>query len=272
MISVIIPTCNRNDLLSKCLELLSPINQTIEETYEVIVTDDSKENIASKLIKEKYNWVKWVEGPKLGPAANRNNGAKNAKGDWLVFLDDDCEPNSNLLQTYSINANQNVSYNAFEGSIVCNEKIINPLYTSPVNEKGGYLWSCNFAIRKATFELLKGFDENFKYPNLEDNDLHYRLKVHHNKILFLQDAFVVHPPRLKASPRKFALYHESWLYYHRKIGTPKSLFNLLVTILKNRIRDIYRCRLSLASLKALCNCFLEICLTSVYYNTRYTFK
>ena len=87
--SVIVPTCNRNDLLAKCLELLNPANQTIKEVYEVIVTDDSKNNVAKALIEDIFTWAKWVEGPKRGPAANRNNGAKDAKGDWLIFIDDD---------------------------------------------------------------------------------------------------------------------------------------------------------------------------------------
>src|SRR5665213_3286620 len=97
--SVIIPTCNRNDLLRKCLDLLAPSNQTIDN-YEIIVTDDSKDGIAKDLIKQDYPWVCWVEGPKRGPAANRNNGAKTANGDWLVFIDDDCLPDKNVLNCY----------------------------------------------------------------------------------------------------------------------------------------------------------------------------
>ena len=63
---------------------------------EVIVSDDSKQCIAKELIQEKYSWVKWIEGPKKGPAANRNNGAKYATGDWFIFIDDDCEPQKDL--------------------------------------------------------------------------------------------------------------------------------------------------------------------------------
>ena len=44
-LSVIIPTCNRNDLLRKCLNNLIPDFQSIDSSkYEIIVTDDSKLN------------------------------------------------------------------------------------------------------------------------------------------------------------------------------------------------------------------------------------
>jgi len=39
-ISVIIPTCHRNDLLAKCLDCLAPGVQTLPpEQYKVIVTE-----------------------------------------------------------------------------------------------------------------------------------------------------------------------------------------------------------------------------------------
>ncbi len=101
LISVIIPSCNRNELLGKCLNALKPGVQTIgSDSYEIIVTDDSKGDIAAAFIQKNYAWAKWVKGPGKGPAANRNNGAKNAKGEWLVFIDDDCLPDNSLITAY----------------------------------------------------------------------------------------------------------------------------------------------------------------------------
>ncbi|RYY07005.1 MAG: glycosyltransferase family 2 protein, partial [Sphingobacteriaceae bacterium] len=101
MFSIIIPTYNRNDLLSKCLQRLEPGSQSIDvNKYEVIVTDDSKQEEAKNFIQNNFNWVKWVPGPQKGPAANRNYGAKQASGEWLIFIDDDCMPDVHLLQNY----------------------------------------------------------------------------------------------------------------------------------------------------------------------------
>src|SRR5438132_703059 len=94
--SIIIPTYNRNELLVKCLDALYHIKQKANINYEVIVTDDSIEGLAEEVTKEYNGFVKWCEGPHRGPAANRNNGARYANGEWLIFLDDDCIPSVNL--------------------------------------------------------------------------------------------------------------------------------------------------------------------------------
>jgi len=93
LISVIIPTCHRNEDLSLCLDALRPDNQkSLFNPYEVIVNDDGSKSTAEELIRAKYAWARWVAGPRRGPAANRNAGARNARGAWVLFLDDDCIP------------------------------------------------------------------------------------------------------------------------------------------------------------------------------------
>ena len=222
LFSIVIPTCNRNDLLSECLDQLTAEYQSnIYFDYEVIVSDDSDKGVAQKLIAEKYSWVKWLAGPQKGPAANRNNGAWQAKGDWIVFLDDDCLPSSKILINYFNIIAANDDANVVEG-LIYSDDVIPPLYTAPVNTTGGHLWSCNFGIQKEVFKKLNGFDENYKYPNLEDNDLNKRLIQGGYKIVFGKEAKVYHAPRPVASPEKYARYHESWLYYHKKIWRRKN--------------------------------------------------
>ena len=85
MISVIIPTCNRNELLGKCLDKLAPSVQSCHTVYEVIVTDDSKENVAQQLIQTKYPWVAWTEGPKKGPRPTGTMGRNMQKvNGWFL--------------------------------------------------------------------------------------------------------------------------------------------------------------------------------------------
>jgi glycosyltransferase involved in cell wall biosynthesis len=118
LFSVVIPTRHRNDLLAKCLDRLAPGNQTTSATYEVIVTDDGADSTAEAMIQQQYAWAKWVAGPRQGPAANRNNGASYAQGDWLVFTDDDCLPEPNWLETYAEAIATYPQIRAFEGSIL----------------------------------------------------------------------------------------------------------------------------------------------------------
>ena len=71
-LSIVIPTCHRNESLGRCLDALAPGVQTLEaKLYEVIVTDDGIATSAEEMVKSKYSWAEWFEGPKRGPAANR---------------------------------------------------------------------------------------------------------------------------------------------------------------------------------------------------------
>lgn len=194
MFSIIIPTCNRNDLLAKCLDLLSPDVQTTKSYFEVIVTDDSKDNLAKCFVEQNYSWAKWVEGTKCGPAANRNNGAKYANGDWLAFIDDDCLPDSKWLLVYQNAVDSYLSIKVFEGYTNAERPKQRYDEEAPINTGGNRLWSCNFAIKKSFFNELGGFDETFPFAAMEDIDFYIRVKKH-SSIQFLEDAIVIHPWR-----------------------------------------------------------------------------
>lgn len=198
LISVIIPTCNRNDLLSKCLELLSPLVQSIDNIYEVIVTDDSKNNQAKDLVEKNYSWATWVQGPKKGPAANRNNGADQAKGEWLVFIDDDCLPDEQLLNNYKNAIEKNKDCLAFEGAILPDDWSLlkRDLAECPVNTTGNCFWSANISINAKLFRQINGFDENYLIAAQEDQQIKLDIeKATDRKILFLKECIVVHPVR-----------------------------------------------------------------------------
>lgn len=217
MISVIIPTCNRNELLSKCLERLNPAVQNVDELYEVIVTDDSKEYIARRLIETEFTWVKFVKGPGKGPAANRNNGAAYASGEWLVFIDDDCLPDKNIICNYVAAIQRNITVKVFEGCIKPDKEKKHFAEESPINENGGNLWSCNFMINTSLFNELKGFDIAFPYAAMEDSDLQCRIKKCKEKILFVSEAYVIHPWRKEKNLiAKTNKRFQSTLYFLKK--------------------------------------------------------
>jgi GT2 family glycosyltransferase len=232
-LSVIIPTCNRNNLLRQCLDLLQKKAQTIAEIdYEVIVTDDSKDDCAKDLVHEKYPWALWLKGPKKGPESNRNNGATHATGEWLIFLDDDCLPKPNLLETYHLLISSNPEIKVLEGGIERERGMRSPIERAPGNSKtkGGFLLSCNFAIEKKLFLELGGFDENFKYPHMEDYDLHQRILSANSKVLFAVEATVVHPYRKIRSGWKLGKFEEMSVYYNFKHNQPSSLAPMLKAI------------------------------------------
>jgi len=198
MLSVIIPTCNRNDLLSKCLDCLTLGNKEfVAAEYEIIVTDDGRDNQAKTLLLESYPMVRWIEGPKRGPAANRNCGAEHAKFDWLIFIDDDCLPSEGIINCY-YQAFIKGDFFAFEGAINADRPQMRYDEESPLNLNGGCFWSCNIAVSRTIFLSAGGFDEGFPYPAMEDTDFQMRI-LEKTPIKFVKEAVVIHPwRRIKA--------------------------------------------------------------------------
>ncbi|MBC8109637.1 MAG: glycosyltransferase [Verrucomicrobia bacterium] len=217
-LSVIIPTYQRADALSKCLILLSPESQTLEpDLYEIIVSDDAKDGLTKNMIAERFAWVTWVQGLSKGPAANRNNGTTHARGNWFIFIDDDCLPDKNLLLQYFQNIQQYPAIEAFEGAIRP-ERSMRKDEECPVNVTGNFFWTANVGISKKVFEQIGGFDENYPLAALEDVDIFYRLKEK-TIVRFLPEAFVIHPVipiNIKKKVKTVPKLAQSWVYHVNK--------------------------------------------------------
>ena len=212
--SVIVPTCDRNALLTKCLSRLAPEIQSLPaEEYEVVVTDDGRGVTAESLVAEQHPWARWVAGPRKGPAANRNNGARHAAGEWLAFIDDDCIPDARWLRAYKAALSAHPAASVLEGRTYVDQPRATLADVSPVNETGGHLWSCNFAVRADTFNLLGGFDERFPYAAMEDVDLCLRLTRAGHSFPFVRGAAVCHPWRARGGWAKLKQHQESTFIY-----------------------------------------------------------
>jgi len=196
LFSIVVPTCNRYPALSRCLAALQPqLEKADPQTCEIIVTDDSAADDLKSQLATDFPQVRWQQGPRRGPAANRNSGAKSANGDWLLFIDDDCVPQPHLLSAYRTAMTQNPRTLVFEGAILEERPRTRLDEEAPLNQTGGYLWSCNFMIQRELFFALDGFCELFPYAALEDVDLRERLKKKGLPFLFVPEANVIHPWR-----------------------------------------------------------------------------
>lgn len=191
--SVVIPTCHRNDSLALCLDRLAPGAQTLPfDRYEVIVTDDGTETTAEDLVRQRYPWAQWTQGPRRGPAANRNHGASLARGEWLAFTDDDCLPSNQwLCALLEASASEAV---AMEGSVRPIGRIGADLADCPVNLSGGLFASANISVRRRVFKDIGGFDERYAFW-CEDQDLLARCRAC-GRVEFVPDAIVDHPVRI----------------------------------------------------------------------------
>jgi len=89
MISIIIPTYNGEKTIIKTLESILDNNSS---NFEVIVVNDGSNdntiNLLKNYIKDKDN-VKIIEKENSGVSESRNAGIINARGNYIMFCDDD---------------------------------------------------------------------------------------------------------------------------------------------------------------------------------------
>lgn len=220
--SVVIPTYDRHETLAACLDRLAPGAQTLDATrYEVVVSDDARRAATRAFVAERFPWARYVAGPARGPAANRNHGAAQARGTWLVFTDDDTLPDHGWLAGYAAALSADPRAEALEGRTTCAAGFGTPMHYAPVNERGGLFWSCNIAVRADRFRDVGGFDEGFTVAHMEDQDLRERLRLHGISGRWVPDAVVDHPPRRQPSGRKLGLLRAAEVRYLYKFGAPR---------------------------------------------------
>jgi len=88
LVSVIIPTYNRSEMLKRALESVRA--QTFPD-YEIVVIDDGSEDDTPRLVASLPGPIRYVRIEQAGPAAARNAGIEAAAGELLAFLDSDDE-------------------------------------------------------------------------------------------------------------------------------------------------------------------------------------
>lgn len=252
--SVVIPTCGRDDLLARCLSSLRPgVQQADAATYEVIVTDDARERTSEAMIRAQFPWARWVQGPSRGPAANRNNGARQARADWVCFIDDDCIASPEWLAAFLTDAGDE-SIDVMEGRTTIPDRTDNPFQHAAYNMDGGVYWSCNLAIRREKFLAIGGFDEDFTEAAGEDMEFAHRFKAHQYRAKFYPEALVYHPVRTidwRGVWKRLFMLRWSALYYykidevlHLSDSSARNVLRALKTMplgeLRNSWRDLKR--------------------------------
>lgn len=119
LVSFLVPTYNRMDLLQKCIE--SILSQTYKNT-EIIVIDDASTDGTERLINVEFeNKVKYYKNDtKHGVAYSRNLGLNHAYGKYIGLLDSDdllSEPNSVEIAVKILESDPKISM--FASDVYC---------------------------------------------------------------------------------------------------------------------------------------------------------
>ncbi|NIU88674.1 MAG: glycosyltransferase, partial [Nitrosopumilaceae archaeon] len=95
-ISIVIPCYKQPVELKNCLAALH--DQKCDLDYEIIVVDSEPSEIIRDVAKN-FPEIKLIRGAdNLKPGAARNLGVKDARSEYIAFIDSDCIPNEHWLQ------------------------------------------------------------------------------------------------------------------------------------------------------------------------------
>ncbi|NQT90530.1 MAG: glycosyltransferase family 2 protein [Candidatus Omnitrophica bacterium] len=214
-ISVIIPTYKRLDQLPKTLQSLQ--EQKLFE-FEILVMDNAGEPATEKMIAELNRTAKipirYIVHTEGGNSGARNRGAKEAKGDLLVYTDDDVTFAPGWLMAYDKAFDAHPDMAAAGGCIkpawetepprwlieYIGDKKVFGVYSlmEPAQEftlsNKGFFSSCNMAIRRSVFDRTSFRPEIFGTQTIGSGEtgLYRALQKEGKLIGYVPDALVHH--------------------------------------------------------------------------------
>ena len=85
-VSVVIPTYNSQETIKAALE--SVYSQTVQPNEIIVIDDESSDNTCA-IVTSNFPGVRLIKKHNGGPSSARNLGIKNARFEWIAFLDAD---------------------------------------------------------------------------------------------------------------------------------------------------------------------------------------
>lgn len=204
-VSVIIPVRDQPEDLLDCLKSLENLCYP-KDTLEIIVVDDGSKKDISQVISPSQITVLQHE-PSRGPAACRNIGAQNARGDILAFLDADCLAGENwLAETVPFFPVAGVGalggyvdgfyrqspldrYEKAFSSLNMGRRLLIEARTN----SGFYVPTANLLVAREAFNAAGRFKENMRIG--EDVDFCWRLRDKGYSLLYVPFGNVAHKHR-----------------------------------------------------------------------------
>lgn len=199
MVSVIVPVYNSEKTIKGLLD--SILNQDYTGEYEVIVVDDGSTDSTASVVSQ-CKGARLIRQINAGPAAARNKGASNARGDIILFTDSDCEVFSNWIKEMVRPLLEDPEVVGVKGAYKTKQKELIARFVQLEYEdkydkmkKERYIdfidtYSAGF--KRSIFLAIGGYDVSFPVACAEDVDLSYRLARKGYKMVFNPKARVFH--------------------------------------------------------------------------------
>ena len=203
-ITVIIPTFRRADALRVCLRSLAKLDYP-RELFDVVVVDDGGQLPASDINAEFQAQLNLsvLTQENAGPGAARNTGAREARGDYLAFIDDDCTADADWLKSYataisahprSLLGGRSRNHLADNVYSAASQHLIDCLYEYFARHESAacFFATNNLVVPRPQFLELQGFDaESMRFAS-EDREFCDRWRGRGGDMRFIPEAVVFH--------------------------------------------------------------------------------
>jgi len=185
IISIIIPTLNEESVIGRTLEHLR--NNLPRDNYEILIIDDESTDQTVDIARQYADQVIVRTGEIHSIPRGKNAGGKEAHGEFLVFLDADCEPEKpseffeKAVALFVKNprlVGLTCSLKVFPSMATLTDRIVfaganlTHRFINNILHLGGGSGEFQM-VRHSAFEVVNGFSE--KLPVDEDQDFFRRL-------------------------------------------------------------------------------------------------
>jgi len=265
-VSVVMASWNRRDEIR---ETLTELQQQDYPDFEVIVVDNNSQDGSAELIEEEFRDVRLIRLPRNIGTDSRNIGIANARGEIVVFLDDDAILEKDWIGK-AANKFDKEPQVAILASRILNyytKEISDWIYETDANTFGDREFEtfnfvgCAAAIRKSALDKVGLFpEENFLYG--EEGDLSIRIIDLGYEIRYYPDLIAYHriPSGQNVRINKRRMYYLTrntiwhyWKYYPLSVALIASFFRI-----PHNLKSAFGLHYSRVYLKAVLDAFLAL--------------
>ncbi len=199
VVSIVIPTYNHAKYIGKALN--SVVNQTYKNWEAIIIDNNSTDDTDNVIIQYNDPRIKYLKIHNNGIIAkSRNMGIRQAKGEWIAFLDSDDWWTKDKLEVCLSKINKNVDFvhhaheyvskskSYFKKKIIkgreLKKPILNDLLIGGIT-KGSQISNSSVIVRKNILTKIGGLNENKMLVGADDYDTWLRIAQITDQFLYV---------------------------------------------------------------------------------------